>query len=117
MPTYESEDAVLRDFRRSSADRQELFLAAVEKFVVDLARGDARPGLRIIYYQRREGVWEMTWPDDGRAPFLYGPSKRPGDTDVLRTRVGDHEIVEDSQIAPHYVGCGLIRSLLCAMSI
>ncbi|MEA2582665.1 MAG: hypothetical protein QOF33_750 [Thermomicrobiales bacterium] len=80
---------------RRPTDRN-YFLAAVEKFVVDLARGDARPGLRIIYYQRREGVWEMTWPDDGRAPFLYGPSKRPGDTDVLRTRVGGHEIFEDS---------------------
>jgi hypothetical protein len=95
MPTYETEEPFLRDFHRLTADEQELFLTAVEKLVADLRVGVIRKGLRVKRYRRQEGVWELTWADDGRALFRYGPSIRTGDSHVIRLRVGGHEIFDE----------------------
>jgi hypothetical protein len=54
-----------------------------------------RPGLRVKRYRRREGVWEMSWADNGRALFRYGPSIQPGDPHVVWLRVGGHEIFDE----------------------
>jgi hypothetical protein len=95
MPTYETEEPFLRDFRRLTADQRELFLAAVEKLVEDLREGVIRKGLRVKRYRRQEGVWELTWADDGRALFRYGPSIRPGDPHIIWLRVGTHDIFDE----------------------
>lgn len=76
-------------------ERQANFTVAVAKLVADLREGVIRPGLRVKRYRREGGVWEMTWADDGRALFRYGPSRRPGDPHVIWLRVGGHEIFED----------------------
>jgi hypothetical protein len=95
MPTFEAEEPFLRDFRKLSSVQKDLFLSAVSKFVDDLRHGSIRKGLRVKRFLGREGVWEMTWADDGRALFRYGSSIRPGDPHVVWLRVGSHGIFED----------------------
>jgi hypothetical protein len=43
------------------------FKRAVRKFVRDLPSGAFRKGLRVKGIQGAEGIFEMTWADDGRA--------------------------------------------------
>ena len=95
MPTHNETERFLRDFDRLTPKQQAEFFVAVAKLVADLRRGVIRAGLRVKRYQRLEGAWEMTWADDGRALFRYGPSIRPGDPHIIWLRVGGHEIFED----------------------
>jgi hypothetical protein len=94
MPTYEARESFRRDFEHLTKQQQEAFLRAVDKLVIDLRRGVFRKGLRIKRFESHPDTWEMTWADDGRALFAYGPSKRPGDPHIIWLRVGGHEIFE-----------------------
>ena len=94
MPTYEESEQFWRDYERLSPAQRAAFRIAVRKFVEDLRHGPFRKGLRVKAYQRRTGVWEMTWAPDGRALFEYGPERRPGEKHIIWRRVGSHEIFE-----------------------
>ena len=95
MPTHDETADFWRDWDRLTDRERAAFKAAVAKLVEDLRRGIVRKGLRVKRYQRREGVWEMTWADDGRALFRFGPSIERGDPHVIWLRVGGHEIFDE----------------------
>jgi len=94
MPTYTKLPRFLKDYGELSADEQERFQQAVEKFVEDLRRGRGfRPGLRVRGVQGAPGIYEMTWAPDGRATFHYGEPIRQGEPHVVWRRVGTHAIL------------------------
>jgi len=39
------------------------------------------------------GCFEMTWEDDGRAIFTYGPEVRPGEAHIIWLAIGTHAIL------------------------
>ena len=65
-----------------------------DRFIADLRRGSFRKGLRVKRVSSTSDTWEMTWANDGRALFKYGPSIRPGDPHVVWLRIGDHDILK-----------------------
>ena len=95
MPTREATEEFWREWRRLSRRQQEAFLVAVEKLVADLKAGlGFRPGLRVRGVRGSPGIFELTWADDGRATFQYGPSRVPGEPHVIWRRVGTHSIFD-----------------------
>ena len=91
MPTLAQADRFRRDFARPTVAQQAASRAAVERFVADLAPGSFRPGLRVRGVQGTPGVFEMTWADDGRATFEYGPAVHEGETHIVWRRIGTPE--------------------------
>ncbi len=91
MPTFSQADRFRRDFARLTAEHKAAFRAAAARFVADLPSGRFRPGLRVKGVQAAVGVFEMTWADDGRATFEYGPAVHQGETHVAWRRVGTHD--------------------------
>ena len=76
--------------------QQEAFLQAVEQFVDELRSGIGfRKGLRIKGVKGAAGVYELTWADDGRATFQYGPEVTNGEPHVVWRRVGTHDIFKN----------------------
>jgi hypothetical protein len=92
MPTFAQTDRFLRDLAKLTVAQKAAFRAAVTKFVADLPSGRFRPGLRVKRVQGAAGVFELTWADDGRATFEYGPVVREGETHVVWRRIGTHDI-------------------------
>lgn len=94
MPTYEALPRFWRDWSRLTSERQRHFQVAVARFVEDLQRGGRfRPGLRVRGVEGAEGVFEMTWADDGRATtFHYGEQQRESEPHVVWRRIGTHGI-------------------------
>ena len=41
------------------------------------------------------GVFEMSWPGDGRATFHYGAPVRPGEAHIVWRRVAGHDIFQN----------------------
>ena len=83
----------MRDYDDLSADEQRQFREAVAQFVEDLqAKRRFRKGLRVKGVRGSDGVFEMTWADDGRATFQYGNSIHEGEAHVIWRRVGSHAI-------------------------
>ena len=91
MPTFSQADRFRRDFAKLTAEQKAVFRAAAARFVADLPSGRFRPGLRVKGVQAAVGVFEMTWADDGRATFDYGPAVHQGETHVAWRRVGTHD--------------------------
>ena len=92
MPTFAQTDRFRRDFAKLTAEQKAVFRAAAARFVADLPSGRFRPGLRVKGVQAAVGVFEMTWADDGRATFEYGPAVRDGETHIVWRRIGTHDI-------------------------
>jgi hypothetical protein len=92
MPTFAQTDRFLRDLATLTVAQKAAFRAAVTTFVADLPSGRFRPGLRVKRVQGAAGVFELTWADDGRATFEYGPGVREGETHVVWRRIGTHDI-------------------------
>jgi len=92
VPTFAQTDRFRRDFAGLTAAQKAAFRAAAAKFVADLPSGRFRPGLRVRGVQGAAGVFEMTWADDGRATFEYGPPVRGGEIHVVWRRIGTHEV-------------------------
>lgn len=95
MPTYGSTDRFKKDLAALSADERRRFRSAVERFVADLrSEGGFRPGLRVKGIQGAQGIFEMTWANDGRATFEYGEEQVPGEPHIVWRRVGTHDVFE-----------------------
>ena len=92
MPTFAQTDRFRHDFAKLTAAQRGAFRTAAAKFVADLPSGSFRPGLRVKGVQRADGVFEMTWADDGRATFEYGSAVRAGQTHIVWRRIGTHDI-------------------------
>ena len=95
MPTYELTRRFERDLEALTKEQREAFQRAVRKFVVDLRRGGFRKGLRVRGIQGADGIFEMTWADDGRATFEYGPEHSTGEPHIRWRRVGTHAVFEN----------------------
>jgi hypothetical protein len=93
VPTYTVTDGFLRDYRALTKAQQDAFRRAVRHFVEDLERGDFRAGLRVKGIRGMPGCFEMTWANDGRAIFTYGPEVRSSDRHVVWLAVGTHAIL------------------------
>jgi hypothetical protein len=92
MPTVAQTDRFRRDLTGLTAAQKAAFRAAAAKFLADLPSGRFRAGLRVKGIAGAEGVFEMTWADDGRATFEYGSAVHQGETHIIWRRVGTHEI-------------------------
>jgi hypothetical protein len=93
VPTFEWQERFSKDLARLDAEQRAAFKASVGQFVEDLQRGTFRKGLRVKTVQGSRGVWEMTWADDGRATFSYGPERLPGQAHIIWRRIGTHATV------------------------
>jgi hypothetical protein len=92
VPTFAQTDRFRRDFAKLPKAQKAAVRAAVTKFVADLPSGTFRPGLRVRGVSGADGVFEMTWADDGRATFEYGPAVREGEAHIVWRRIGTHDI-------------------------
>lgn len=93
MPTFEVTGRFWSDFASLPEELQGKFLAARDLLVADLRLGERpRPSLRVKRYQRRPGVWEMSWDTDGRALFEYGNERVAGQPHIVWLRIGTHDI-------------------------
>ena len=96
MPPYARLPRFDTDCAALSAAEKRAFKLAVSKFVADLSRGAGfRPGLRVKGVQGSPGIFEMTWADNGRATFQYGPGQVPDEPHVVWRRVGSHAVFVD----------------------
>ncbi|MGI8407613.1 MAG: hypothetical protein ACR2L3_03800 [Actinomycetota bacterium] len=95
MPTYGKTDRFKKDHLALSPEDKKRFKLAVEKFVEDLkAKRAFRKGLRVKGVKGTDGIFEMTWADDGRATFEYGDEQLEGEPHIIWRRVGTHDIFE-----------------------
>ncbi len=95
MPTYGKTGRFIKDHAALSPEDRKRFKLAVEKFVGDLkAKRPFREGLRVKGVRGAEGIFEMTWADDGRATFEYGEEHVEGEPHVIWRRVGTHDVFD-----------------------
>ena len=92
MPTHAESDQFLRDYKNLDPDEKRAFKDALRKFLEDLPSRRFRKGLRVKGVQGTNGIFEMTWADNGRATFEYGPPINEGEAHVIWRRVGTHAI-------------------------
>jgi hypothetical protein len=93
VPTYTRLPRFDKDYAGLNRNEKAAFREAVRKFVQDLQRGRGfRKGLRVKGVQGSPGIYELTWAENGRATFQYGPHQRPGEPHVIWRRVGTHAI-------------------------
>ena len=93
MPTYARTESFERDYRSLSKDQRASFRRALLHFIEDLRAGRFRKGLRVKGVKGTKGIYEMTWANDGRATFAYGPSPVQGETHIIWRRIGTHDIL------------------------
>jgi hypothetical protein len=94
VPTYERSPQFRRDHDDLSPEQRQLFRQAVDKFIADLKAGHGfRKGLRVKGIRAWDGMFEMTWADDGRAVFTYGRPKRAGEPHIIWLAVGTHNVL------------------------
>jgi len=94
MPTHAETARFLRDWQRLTHAQQARFRVALAKFIHDVGTGSFRSSLRVKDYRHEEGVFEMTWADDGRALFRYGDEVQPGEPHIEWLRIGTHDIFD-----------------------
>lgn len=94
MPTYGKTDRFVKDYTQLSSQEKTRFKAAVEKFVEDLrAKRTFRKGLRVKGVKGADGVFGMTWADDGRATFEYADDQIEGEPHIIWRRIGTHDVL------------------------
>ena len=93
MPTYGKTDRFKKDHASLSSEDKKRFKVAVAKFVEDLKEERPfRKGLRVKGVQGADGIFELTWADNGRATFEYGEEQIEGEPHVIWRRVGTHDV-------------------------
>jgi hypothetical protein len=93
LPTYTRLPRFQKDYEALSVVDKRAFKVAVSKFVADLSLGRFRKGLRVRGVQGSPGIFELTWADDGRATFQYGPPiAERDDPHIIWRRIGKHDI-------------------------
>jgi hypothetical protein len=96
LPTHNELALFQREFAKLTPAQKRQFAKAVQKLVNDLRAGvEFRPSLRIKRVQGHIGIYEMTWADDGRATFEYGPAVTPGEVHIIWRRIGTHDILKE----------------------
>ena len=94
MPTYGTTDRFAKDHAGLSTSQKAQFRVAVSKFIEDLdARRPLRKWLRVKRVKSAQGIFEMTWADDGRATFEYGDEQIDGEPHIIWRRVGTHDVL------------------------
>jgi hypothetical protein len=86
MPTFETLPNFEQDWQQLTREQQATFRKVVlEAFAPDLITPDKpfRPELRVREVPGHAGVFEMSWDEDGRATFTYGPEHAPGQPHVI----------------------------------
>ena len=92
MPTYARTRSFMRDHASLTPDQKAAFRRAVSHFIQDLPTGKFRKSLRVKGVKGAKNIYEMTWANDGRATFQYGPSEIEGEAHVIWRRIGTHDI-------------------------
>lgn len=94
MPLYTLLPRFRKDYAALSPNEKAAFKAAVANFIADLGAGKFRKGLRVKGVKGATGIFELTWADNGRATFEYGPSVEghEGEPHIMWRRVGTHDI-------------------------
>jgi hypothetical protein len=95
MPTRDVLASFWRDWERLTPEQQRAFKTALQKFVADLRAGRFRSGLRVKHVQGTDGIFELTWANDGRATFQYGDEVKAGEAHIIWRRVGTHDILNE----------------------
>jgi len=94
MPTWDQILTFRHDLKNLTPEQRKALQRAVAKFVADLRKGSFRKGLRVKKMAGHDGVWEMTWADDGRATFEYGEPVLDGEPHIIWRRIGTHDIFD-----------------------
>lgn len=83
-----------KDYAALSPGEKAAFRTAVVNFIADLAAGKFRKGPRVKGIKGATGIFELTWADNGRATFEYGPpvEGHEGEPHIVWRRVGTHDI-------------------------
>src|SRR5947208_17088330 len=94
MPTFQWLPRFDQDLRRLTKDEREEFMKAVRLFVNGLKEGRGRfhRSLRVHRLDGTNGVWSISWGDEGRATFHYSQLAREGEAHIVWRRVGTHAI-------------------------
>lgn len=92
MPTWDKTDSFRHDYKSLTPAQRAAFKRAVAQFVADLKTRNFRKGLRVKKMAGHIEIWEMTWADDGRATFEYGPPVAEGEPHIVWRRIGTHDI-------------------------
>jgi hypothetical protein len=95
MPTHEELASFWRDWQGLTPGQQRRFRDAAATFVQDLQAGHGfRPGLRAKGVQGAEGIYELTWAQNGRATFQYGQPIVETEPHIIWRRIGTHDVLE-----------------------
>jgi hypothetical protein len=87
VPTWATTRRFQRDWATLGIGEKDAFKTALTKFIADLRRGKGfRPSLCVKGVQGATGIFEMTWANDGRATFEYGPAKKNDEPHVIWRR-------------------------------
>lgn len=101
MPTHDEDPQFIREYLALSLDRQRAFRRALRLMVEDMKnKRPFRPSLRVKGVQGHAGIhagiYEMTWEmPNGRATFLFGAERIPGEPHIIWRRIGGHEILSN----------------------
>jgi hypothetical protein len=90
--TREELPRFLRDWERLGPQQRRAFLSPLSLFKTGVTGQSFALQLRVKRVQGESGVWEMTWPADGRATFSYGAERIAGQPRVIWRRIGTHDI-------------------------
>lgn len=86
MATFETLPHFEASWTKLTREQQAAFRAVVlEAFEPDLMAPDRRfrHRLRVRSVAGHPGLFEMTWNQNGRATFSYGPEREPGQPHVI----------------------------------
>lgn len=93
MPRFNWDPDFLAAFRALSAQDQEAFLRAKDRFVAALKAGrPLDPGLGVHQLTTHPGIYEFRFSRRGRATFHYLTDARAADAHIFWRRIGGHEI-------------------------
>jgi hypothetical protein len=92
MPTRDVLASFWRDWGEVAPKQQREFRKALGKFIADWRTGRFHAGLRVKHVQGTDGIFELTWANDGRATFQYGKELKPGEPHIIWRRIGTHDV-------------------------